>query len=42
MEQALLVARLQEIRLREIKRWSEKEEQKEKYNAFVNMLKSRK
>jgi hypothetical protein len=42
LEQALLIARSQKIRLREIKRWSEKEGQKEKYNAFVNMLKSRK
>lgn len=39
LEQALLIARSQEIKLREIKRWSEKEGQKEKYNAFVNILK---
>lgn len=42
LEQALLIARSQKIRLREIKRWSEKEGQKEKYNAFINMLKRKK
>jgi hypothetical protein len=42
LEQALLIARSQKIRLREIKRWSGKDGQKEKYNAFVNMLKNRK
>jgi hypothetical protein len=38
VEQALLIARSQKIRLREIKRWSQKEGHKEKYNAFVGML----
>ena len=42
LEQAMLIARSQKISLREVKRWSEKEGHKEKYNAFVNMLKRRK
>jgi len=42
LEQAILIARSQKINLREINRWSEKEGQKEKYNAFVNMLKREK
>ena len=42
LEQALLIARAQKISLREIKRWSEKEGQKEKYNAFFRMLKGKK
>jgi hypothetical protein len=42
LEQALLLVKTQEINLREINRWSEKEGQKEKYDAFVKMLKRRK
>jgi hypothetical protein len=42
LEQALLIARSQKITLREIKRWSDKEGHKEKYNDFVNMLKMNK
>jgi len=42
LEQALILAKAEEIDLQEVKRWSEKERQKEKYNAFVNMLKRKK
>jgi hypothetical protein len=39
LEQALLIARSQKIRLEEIKRWSEKEGHKKKYNVFLNIMK---
>jgi len=42
LEQALILAKAEKIDLQEVKRWSEKERQKEKYNAFVNMLKRKK
>ncbi len=42
LEQALMLATAQKINLQEVKRWSAKEGQREKYNAFVNMLKRKK
>ena len=42
LDQALLLAQSQEISLREIKRWSEKEGHKEKYNDFASKLKKKK
>ena len=42
LEQSLLIARSQKINLQEVKRWSEKEGQKEKFNTFAKMLKKKK
>lgn len=42
LEQALMLAKAQKINLREIKRWSEKEEYEKKYKVFVSMLKMKK
>jgi len=39
LEQAVLVAKAKKVSLREIKRWSEREGQMEKYAAFLSMLK---
>ncbi|MEK6582522.1 MAG: nucleotidyltransferase [Nitrospirota bacterium] len=39
LEQAMLIARSQKISLREVKRWSEKEGQKVKYNFFLKAMK---
>ncbi len=39
LEQALLIARSQKINLQEVKRWSEKEGQKGKYNFFLKAMK---
>ncbi|MFA4827850.1 MAG: hypothetical protein WC855_11040 [Thermodesulfovibrionales bacterium] len=39
LEQALLIARSQKINLQEVKRWSEKEGQKVKYNFFLKAMK---
>jgi hypothetical protein len=39
LDQALLISRSQKISLTEIKRWSENEGHKAKYNVFVIMLK---
>ncbi len=38
LEQALMVAKLQKVSLSEVKRWSEKEEHGEKYQAFLKRL----
>jgi hypothetical protein len=42
LEQALMLAKAQKINLKEVKRWSEKEGHKEKYKAFIRMMKGRK
>lgn len=39
LEQALMVAGAQEIDLREVKRWSEKEGHSKKYSDFLNRMK---
>jgi hypothetical protein len=41
LEQALMVAKVQKINLKEIKRWSEKEGHKEKYGIFISMIKKK-
>ena len=41
LEQALMVAKAQKINLREVKRWSEKEEHAEKYREFLIRLRSK-
>ena len=41
LEQALMVARVQKINLKEIKRWSIKEEHKEKFEVFVANIKKK-
>lgn len=38
LEQALMVAKAQKINLKEIKRWSEKEGHKEKFEVFLNRV----
>lgn len=38
LEQALMLAKSQKINLREVKRWSDKEGYKEKYNFFLRTL----
>lgn len=40
LEQALMVARDQKINISEVKRWSTKERQKEKYKVFIGRLSS--
>jgi hypothetical protein len=42
LEQALMLAKAQKINLKEVKRWSEKEGHKEKYNVFIRIIKGRK
>ena len=42
LEQAIMVAKVQKINLREVKRWSEKEGHAEKYKEFLNRLRSKK
>jgi len=42
LEQALMLAKAQKINLQEVKRWSEKEGQKEKYDFFMRTMKRRK
>lgn len=42
LEQALMLAKAQKINLQEVKRWSEKEGHKDKYNFFLKGLKKRK
>ena len=42
LEQALMIAKAQKINLREVKRWSEKEGHKDKYNFFLKMRKRNK
>jgi hypothetical protein len=42
LEQALMLAKAQKINLQEVKRWSEKEGHKDKYDFFLRMLKRRK
>ena len=42
LEQAIMVAKVQKINLREVKRWSEKEGHAEKYKDFLNRLRSKK
>lgn len=41
LEQALMVAKAQAINFREVKRWSEKEGQADKYNEFRKRLKKK-
>lgn len=41
LEQALMVAKAQKINLKEIRRWSEKEDHKEKLEVFVNRVKKK-
>ena len=42
LEQALLVARKQKVNLAAIKKWSQDENNKEKYNRFIYLLKKKK
>ncbi len=41
LEQAVMVARAQKINLKEVKRWSEKEDNKEKLKVFVSKIKKK-
>jgi hypothetical protein len=42
LEQALMLTRAQEIKLKEVKRWSVKEGHNDKYDLFASMLKKKK
>jgi len=41
LEQALMIAKVQKINMREVKRWSEKEGHANKYRDFLNRLRSK-
>ncbi|MBF0327686.1 MAG: hypothetical protein HQL10_00840 [Nitrospirae bacterium] len=41
LEQAVMVAKAQKINIKEVKRWSDKEGNTEKYQTFLNLLKSK-
>lgn len=42
LKQALMIVKAQKIHFAEIKRWSEKEGHKEKYDAFISMVRKNK
>jgi len=40
LEQAIMVAKAQKVKMTEIRKWSEKEDHKEKFDTFFRMLKA--